>query len=365
MKLIMIAFTENGLALAKRVERFLKEQGHQTALFVKSKYITVLSDSGVQQVTSGLREWANEWIPGCDGVIFIGAAGIAIRTMAPFVKDKRTDPAVVVLDEKGQFSIPLLSGHLGGANELARGIAEEIGSTAVITTATDVNHHFAVDVFAKKNHLWISDMKLAKEVSALVLRGEKLPAGAGAGYVPKHGGAGICELEFPIEQKETAQRGGPEMTSPDGKRGTFWIQTEKNRMLHLVPKKVTLGIGCRKGTSCEAIEKQVDRVLREQGIFRQAVSRAASIDLKKEEPGLLAFCEKWELPLEIYTGEELRQAEGNFTPSAFVNGITGVDNVCERSAVLGSRQGTLLVKKQAQDGVTVACAIEDWSVDFE
>lgn len=353
MKLAIIAFTENGLALEERLESLLKEQGHQLRLFFKSKYVSVPEGGAVCQVSESLSAWAGQWIPAQDGVIFIGATGIAVRTMAPFVKSKRTDPAVVVLDEKGQFAISLLSGHLGGANELTSQIAERIGAIPVITTATDVNKHFAVDVFAKKQQLWISEMKLAKEVSALVLKEKKLPAGGGSGYVKKASDKIVPELEF------------CEKDSPDGKIGTFWIQIEKDRVLHLVPKKMTLGIGCRRGTPCSAIEAQVEKMLDEYGIFPQGILRAASIDLKKEEPGLLEFCEKWKLPLVTYSGEELQKVEGTFTPSSFVSQITGVDNVCERSAVLASNQGTLLVKKQAQNGVTVACAIEDWSVDFE
>ena len=353
MKLILIAFTRNGMELEKRLAAAAIRRGYETTAFVKSKYVNTADDGEVWQVEEKLSEWARKWIPQADGVIFIGAAGICVRTIAPFVKSKKTDPAVLVLDEKGSFVISLLSGHLGGANEMAQWIAEEIGAIPVITTATDVNHHFAVDVFAKKNHLAISNMVLAKEVSALVLQNTILPAGAGEGYVNKENQKEFQELSF---AKETA---------PDGYRATFWIQLPDQSVLHLIPKVVTLGIGCKKGTSKEIIEEQVCRVLKSYGIFPQAIRQAASIDLKKDEPGLMAFCEKWRVPLVTYSKEELRQVEGNFTPSAFVSQITGVDNVCERSACLASGHGTLLVKKQAACGVTVACAVEDWSVDFE
>lgn len=353
MKLVIIAFTQNGLQLEQRLQKAADRQGITAKLFLKSKYVKAPEESNAVQVEESLGAWAERWIPGADGVIFVGAAGIAVRTIAPFVKSKRTDPAVLVLDEKGTFVIPLLSGHLGGANEMAGWIAEEIGAVPVITTATDVNGHLAVDVFAKKNHLRISDMRLAKEVSALILKGVRLEAGAGAGYQPKKAQTVFEELDF---------RQG---TSPDGKEGTFWIRLPDGEVLHLVPRNVTLGIGCRKGASSEILERRVRQVLEENGIFKQAIRQIASIDLKKEEPGLKELCEKWKLPLVTYTGEELGKLDGEFTPSAFVSRITGVDNVCERSACLGSGQGTLIVKKQAGDGVTAACAVEDWSVDFE
>lgn len=353
MNLIIIAFTQNGFLLEQRIQAAAAKRGFETKTFLKSRYAQVTEKSGTVQVQENLSEWARSWIPGADGVLFVGAAGIAVRTIAPFVKSKKTDPAVLVLDEKGTFVIPLLSGHLGGANELAEWIAEDIGAVPVITTATDVNGHFAVDVFAKKNHLWISDMRLAKEVSALVLREVRLTAGAGAGYQQEKGQKIFRELDF------------SQGTSPDGREGTFWIQLPDGEVLHLVPRNMTLGIGCKKGTSREMIEQRVEKLLEENGIFMQAVRQTASIDLKKEEPGLKEFCESRKLPLITYTGEELGRLEGEFTPSAFVNRITGVDNVCERSACLGSGQGTLIVKKQAGDGVTAACAVEDWSVDFE
>lgn len=353
MNLIIISFTRNGFLLEQRLREAAERRGFEVKTFLKSKYVQAPAESGTVQVEESLGSWAQSNIPGADGVIFVGAAGIAVRTIAPFVKSKKTDPAVLVLDERGNYVIPLLSGHIGGANELAEWIAEETGAVPVITTATDVNHHFAVDVFAKKNNLWISDMRLAKEVSALVLSEVRLEAGAGAGYRPKKGQTVFRELDF---------RQG---ISPDGREGTFWIRLPSGEVLHLVPRNVTLGIGCRRGTSRGMIEKKVKLTLEEHGVFNQAVRQIASIDLKKEEPGLIEFCESRKLPLVTFTGDELGRAEGEFTPSAFVSRITGVDNVCERSACLGSGQGTLIVKKQAGDGVTAACAVEDWSVDFE
>ncbi len=353
MKLILIAFTRNGWEMEKRLQMTASKHGFETKAFLKSKYVKAPDNGDIIQVEESLSQWAEEWIPDAGGVIFIGASGIAVRTIAPFVKSKKTDPAVLVLDEKGSFVIPLLSGHLGGANELACWLAGEIGAIPVITTATDVNHHFAVDVFARKNHLAISDMRLAKEVSALVLQDIRLNAGAGQGYFEKENQKVFPELLF------------SKATSPDGRQATFWIQLPDQQVLHLIPKTITLGIGCKKGMPEEVIEEQVRLVLEQHRIFPQAVRQVASIDLKKEEPGLKAFCEKWQLPLLTYTGEELGQLEGEFTPSIFVNRITGVDNVCERSACLASGHGTLLVKKQAGNGVTVACAVEDWSVDFE
>ena len=137
------------------------------------------------------------------------------------------------------------------------------------------------------------------------------------------------------------------------------------QILHLYPKNVCLGAGCRKHTPEEKIETQIRTYLSEAGISITQILQAASIDLKKEEPGLLAFCEKYQIPFVTYSKEELERAKGTFTPSAFVSKITGVDNVCERSASLSSDGGAFIMRKQAAEGVTAACTIKKWSVNFE
>ena len=132
--------------------------------------------------------------------------------------------------------------------------------------------------------------------------------------------------------------------------------------LHLVPRVISLGIGCRKGTDEETIRAAVNEALAAHGIDRRAVKCAASIDLKAEEEGLLAYCRSEGLSAEFYTADELRAVRGEFTPSEFVKSITGVDNVCERAALRNAE--TLLVKKTARSGVTVAAAAEHWEVRF-
>ena len=134
------------------------------------------------------------------------------------------------------------------------------------------------------------------------------------------------------------------------------------RTLRLIPKALHLGIGCRKGTPMETIREAVDEVLKAHNIDRRAIKCAASIDLKAEESGLLAFCQEWKLPVTFYSAEELKAIPGDFIPSAFVQSITGVDNVCERAALIGAEK--LIVKKTARNGVTVALAEEHWEVHF-
>ena len=277
-------------------------------------------------------------------LVFVGSCGIAVRKIAPFVHDKRTDPAVVCVDEKGTFVIPLLSGHIGGANALARRIADSLNATAVITTATDINRRFSVDTWATEHGCAISSMKLAKAVSAAILEGA----------IP-------LKSDFPV----ASNLPNGVIPADTGHLGIYLTVTDKEpfeNTLRLIPKRLHLGIGCRRGTSKEAIESAVMQVFRENRLDFRAVSCAASIDLKQDEEGLLSFFREQNIPIRFYTAEELSAVSGDFTPSAFVKTVTGVDNVCERSALMGADE--IIVRKTACHGVTVAVATEKWEVHF-
>ena len=141
------------------------------------------------------------------------------------------------------------------------------------------------------------------------------------------------------------------------------LHWESGDALHLVPAIAVLGVGCRKGTSRQALGWAFAELLEESGLNSLAFCKVCSIDLKQEEPGLLAFCREYGLPLEAYSAQALQAVEGAFSPSVFVRSVTGVDNVCERAAVLGSG-GKLIVKKQAGDGVTMAAALAPFSPDW-
>jgi len=320
----IIAFTRRGAALGRTLAHSLESTLHVPARFAPEVEA---------EAYDSLEGWTAKAWTEADALIFVGAAGIAIRAIAPHVKDKFTDPAVVSVDEAGRFVIPLLSGHVGGANELALKVAALTGGQAAVSTATDVNGLFAVDVWARERDMVITDRVLAKEISAALLEGKPV------GFVSDFGHpcpAGLARGPAELGVWVTYRRG----------EGPF------PRTLRLAPRGLILGIGCRKGTPEENIREAVEEAL--SGFEPQAVVQAATIDLKKEEPGLLAFCEAHNLPLAIFSAEELAQAEGRFTQSAFVAHITGVDNVCERAAVCAG--GTILMPKRAKNGVTTAVA---------
>ncbi len=366
MKLAVISFTVNGTRLNRKLGTML-EQKLQVFRYVKSKQPQVLEEAGKQpecMVWQGsLNDWAKEMFASMDALLFIGATGIAVRAIAPFVQDKFYDPAVLVMDELGQFCIPLLSGHVGGANELAETISGLIESQPVITTATDVNHQFAVDVFARKNRLKIADRELAKEISAELLTGRKvgffsdflwkgtLPAGVCEGV--------ICEKNIWITINAGQMKGNLEgRTQNDINKNEMENCLVANNALKLVPPVIILGIGCRKGTPTEQIQSAIHQLLKEQNLHPLSIAAIATIDLKKKEPGLLAVAGAFQIPVICYSSEELAALPGDFSESAFVKQITGVGNVCERAALKAAQErgGYLVCHKTIYDGVTVAAA---------
>ena len=335
MRAAIFAFSRQGCRTARRIRKACPDfvwQGYTIERFGEADF------SPISPTCYG------ESFASSEALVFVGSCGIAVRKIAPFVRDKRTDPAVICVDELGTFVIPLLSGHIGGANAFARRIAESLSATAVITTATDINRKFSVDTWATEHSCAISSMKLAKAVSAAVLEGE----------VP-------LTSDFPV----TGTLPNGVIPGESGNLGIYLTATNKEpfaNTLRLIPKVLHLGIGCRRGTEKEAIESAVMQVFRENHLDFRGVSCAASIDLKQDEEGLLSFCREQSIPIRFYSAEELNAVSGDFTPSAFVKNVTGVDNVCERSALIGADH--LIVKKTACHGVTVAVATEKWEVHF-
>lgn len=347
MKLAVIAFTRSGCRYAEKIREAITAKENECEIWGKGKEA---SSWGIPVLKQSLREWTGRQFASRDALLFIGATGIAVRAIAPFVKSKASDPAVLCMDEQGKFVISLLSGHLGGANELAKGIAALCGAVPVITTATDIDGRFSVDSFAKREHLYLDNLKLAKRISAEVLENRTI------GLYTDFELAGQVPLELSLgDRKELGIS-----ISMDDSYDPF------PETLHLVPRIAVLGIGCKKGTSGEQIETLVKKVMGQNQFSMHSIGKVASIDLKQEEQGILDFCETYHAAFFTYSREELEQVscEDGFSESSFVKGITGIGNVCERSALKAAGGTKLIQKKVAEDGVTVAIALEKYMVRF-
>lgn len=326
MSCAYLAFTERGLALAQQLAAACPGP------------VARCGAGG-----PGLDEWTAAQFAASDALIYIGAVGIAVRAIAPHCCSKAADPAVVVLDECGRFAVPLLSGHLGGANALARRLAAVCGAVPVITTATDLHGLFAVDEWAKRQSCVVAEPERIKQVSGALL-------------------AGKCvhfTTDWPIQGTPPAGV----LTAAGGSADFALTLTPAGQALHIVPRIAVLGIGCRRGTTAEHLEAAFAAFCSESGLTPQGVAAAASIDLKRDEPGLAAFCRDHGWSMDFYTAAQLRAVPGSFTASGFVTSVTGVDNVCERAAVLASG-GKLLLPKWARDGVTFAAALRPFAPDW-
>lgn len=331
MRIDIACFTDRGHALGEALARGLVADG---------------DDATVARCGAGLpvRRWTGERFGRVDALVFVGAVGIAVRAVAPHLVSKTSDPAVVVVDDRGRFAVSLLSGHIGGANELAERIARLVGARTVVTTATDGGGVFAVDTWARRNGLAIVNPEKIRAVSAKLLAGKTV------------GLASAFPLAEPLPDGVVPVEDAPDV------RIDIRRHADDGALL-LVPAAAILGVGCRRGTSAEAVEAAFVSFCEAIGFFPEAFAKVCSIDLKRDEPGLAAFCERRGLPFETFDAKRLMALAGDFSASDFVMAATGVDTVCERSAVAGG--GRLTAGKTVFDGVTMAAAVRDHVVRFD
>lgn len=271
-------------------------------------------------------------------MVCIMATGIVVRTLAPLLQDKYHDPAVVVCDERGHYAVSLLSGHLGGANALAQEVAAITGGQAVLTTASDVLGQTPLDLWCRDLGLSaVNKEALTKVMGRLVDRGKlalwsryplpELPAD----LTPA---AGRDEADVVIDFHGAA----PPATAL------------------LVPKALVFGIGCNRGTPVESIARAVHETCVRHNLMPQAIASLASIDLKQDEAGLLAYARQQHLPLVFFTKDQLNQVAGVSTSQAVLQ-ATGAKGVAEPAALLAAGAGsTLLVSKMKWPEVTTAVA---------
>lgn len=339
MTFSLIAFTECGKHTMNQIADYLCNQGH---CIFETCDMHGSSNQGIS-----LHDWTKRAFQHGNAIIFIGACGIAVRAIAPFLRDKLSDPAVVSMDDQGKFAIPLVSGHVGGANQIAKLIAKAANGTPVISTATDIHNKFAVDIWAKNQGIRLCEREIAKEISSALLDNKTvglhsdfaIDGDLPDGLVPANNGqVGISiTLDSSIEPFE--------------------------HTLHAVPQIVTIGVGCRKHVASETFHRVILDTLKQNHVAIESVACLASIDLKADEPCIHSFCNAYHVPFVTASAEVLSTVEGTFTSSEFVGRITGVDNVCERAAVLVGG-GALLFRKQCQDGVTIAASVPEWCVKF-
>ncbi len=341
MRIAVISITENGFKISCKISESLEDTFLLKQYSYKSKSENVTGFESVSELINNIFDIY-------DGIIFICSVGIAVRAVASHIKSKLTDPAVIVIDDSGRFAISLLSGHIGGANELTHIIAEKIGALPIITTATDSRGKFSPDTFAKSNGLYINDMNIAKMIASEVIKDKKIGL--------------YCEYEVKNIPKELLAC-SKESNLKYGICISEKLKKPFEITLNLIPQKFVIGTGCRKNISPDLFEDYILKMLRKNNISLNEIYCISTVDIKKDEQAIIKFSRKYHILFKTYTVDELLMLDGNFSASDFVRNHIGVDNVCERSAVMGGNM--LRIKKQAENGITFALAEREINIDFE
>ncbi|MBQ9232649.1 MAG: cobalamin biosynthesis protein [Lachnospiraceae bacterium] len=392
MIISIISFTRAGLELSKKIYNKItsEEPAYRVDLYLKCEALkdeackaqdkTGRETFYITYVNEGIDIWAGKRFTEKSALIFIGSTGIAVRAVAGAVDNKLTDSPVVVIDENGEYVISLLSGHMGGANELSRRLADLIGAVPVITTATDKKKVWAADIFAKKNKLNIINKDSIKTVNSKSLEKKKitliLPENSGTDMVYEKEAFEIIYMDL-IKDNEVlsfadtlAKNADVVVLNNSYKNEKSIFESIDNRSdnnpLILAPKEYVIGIGCKKGKTFLEIENAVNDVLEKNDLSINQIAYIASIDIKKDEPGIIEFAEKNRIEFVTFSPDELEKADGEYDESKFVKEKTGVGNVCERAAVRACTYGGRLIwKKSIYDGITIAVAKRKWKPEIK
>jgi cobalt-precorrin 5A hydrolase len=346
MKLAIVAITSGGAQLARQLGAKLPE----ARVFLPEKFH---SGDDCDYFDKPLAVWLPGLFRQTEQLICIMATGIVVRILGRELQGKDQDPAVVVMDEAGQFAISLLSGHLGGANDLARRLTAVCGATPVITTATDVNQLPAWDQVARDCGLMVEPVSHLKTLNSLLLEGGKI---------------GLVDQRRRIADRFSDVKGvslfdnfaAAMRSSADGlvfvtHRFLPHLQNQPE-MLALRPRDLVVGIGCNRDTSAEEIELAVRNKLKQSFLAFASIACIASIDAKQDEPGLIEFANKSNLPLKFYSAEELNRVEIPSPVSLHAQKAVGAKGVCEPAALLASGMGEMLIRKQKVGNLTIAVA---------
>lgn len=357
-KIAAVAITKHGVSLVRQLSTVLP----YTDIFYMEKFKQGdENERGYTLFEGSVRKQLPSLFKNYDGIVMVISLGAVVRMISPLLQDKKTDPAVVVIDDRGEFVISVLSGHLGGANDLATTVASHIKATPVITTASDVQQTIPVDIFGRAFGWVPEDFKNVIPASAAVVNEEPLV------IIQESGEKNWWTYTKPLPSHMTLTESIDENTAVDAKAAlliTHRLLTETDekylpevRMVYR-PKVVHVGIGCNRGTNREEIEEVIRRTLGQLGLSCLSVKQLATIDLKKDEKGLLEVCEKNGWPLTFYTPVELNQAPMR-NPSDIVYKYTGAYGVSEPAAILSSRNENLLLEKEKSGNVTISVAIQE------
>jgi cobalt-precorrin 5A hydrolase len=352
MRLAIIAITRGGATLGKE----LHETMDGADLYVSSRYSGQAGQQRICFEASELRGLIASLWKQYDGFILIMATGIVVRMIAALLESKASDPAVVVMDDAGRFAISLLSGHLGGANQLAGHCAAAIGAQAVITTATDANHLPSFDMLAKEQGWVIDDISRVKILNSLLLDDKEIAVVDSTGQTRTwlNGRGRVSFHESFAAARESSAAGFLFVSNR-----YLPTHTSPKNLLILRPRNLTLGIGCNRGTPVDEIADFVAAQLDQIPLSLKSVICIATAAAKRDEAGLIEYSTRLGVPLICFESDELNRVTVPSPPSAHAMAAIGALGVAEPAAILAAAGGKLLLGKVKSGNVTVAVA-EMW-----
>ncbi|MGM0472401.1 MAG: cobalt-precorrin 5A hydrolase [Bacillota bacterium] len=348
MKLAVVALTNQGAKLGHKLKEELASD--QVELYLPAK----LEESGAAKAfDQKLRQLIGELFSKYEGLILIMALGIVVRVLAPYLEDKRYDPAVITIDETGEHVISTLSGHLGGANRLTLRLANQLQANPVVTTATDCQNKLAFDTLAQELNCQLQPFENLKLANAALVNDK--PINLFTALELEYDLADNITL-FSLEQLDLVD-------SAELEGFPVAITSRKLELtepyLQLIPQDIIVGIGCRRGVSSKQIKEAVLAALDELSLEQSAIRELATIDLKQDEPGINQFASEWELPVRIIARERIKSSDLEYTTSKFVKEQIGVGGVCEPAAMLSVENPKVLLRKRSYNQVTVAVVQEN------
>lgn len=322
MKLAVITVTEKGVRNGLKIKEKTDCDVFTISKFMKEKTLLI---------ENGLQNFFEKNLLKYDTFLFITASGIAVRTIAPFIKSKDKDPAVLTMDEEGNFIISLLSGHLGGANEAAKILGEITGAVPVISTASDVSGKIAVDTIAMKINGKLESLESAKKVTSLIVAGK--------------------EVNIKV----------PENMENENPQGVILISNRKNiEIAKIIPQNIVVGIGCKKNKEAEKIIDAVKDSFEKLNLCEESIRVFATVDIKENEAGIIGTAEYFGKELKIISREDIQKIENNFETSQFVKKSIGVGAVSAPCAfIAGKGRGKFLAEKLKYEGITISIFEEE------
>jgi len=347
MSLAVVAVTEGGAQLARRLGA--QYEGVEVHLPARLR-----EADGCRYFETPLSEQLPLLFARVDGLVCIMATGIVIRLLAPHLRSKTADPALVVMDEAGRFAVSLLCGHLGGANDLARELAEITGAQAVITTATDSAGLPAWDSEARRQGLIPEPVRNIRVLNRLLLEGAPVALVDREGRIaPQFAHLPFVRRCATFAEALAASVSGRVFVTHRHLPGLEW----REDLLVLRPKELVAGIGCKRGTRAEEIEAAVLDVMNSAFLSPESLACVATIDAKKDEEGITAFARARSLPVEYHDALALNGVEAPSAPSPRAMAAVGATGVAEPAALLSAGNCNLLVAKKKRGNVTVAVAL--------